>query len=58
LASILSADEVFGTHRMCDAHIHRVVIVDERRRPVGVVSSMDVLAAVARMDRFQEVEDL
>jgi CBS-domain-containing membrane protein len=43
---------------MCDAHIHRVVIVDERRRPVGVVSSMDVLAAVARMDRLQEAEGL
>jgi CBS-domain-containing membrane protein len=43
---------------MRDAHIHRVVIVDARRRPVGVVSSMDVLAAVARMDCLQEAEDL
>ncbi len=43
---------------MCDAHIHRVVIVDDRRRPVGVVSGMDVLAAVARMDRLQEAEGL
>jgi CBS-domain-containing membrane protein len=33
--------------RMLDAHIHRVIIVDEDRRPVGVVSSTDVLAAVA-----------
>jgi CBS-domain-containing membrane protein len=33
---------------MTDAHIHRVVIVDEQGRPTGVVSSMDVLAAVAR----------
>jgi CBS domain-containing protein len=30
-----------------DAHIHRVVIVDGNFRPVGVVSSTDVLAAVA-----------
>ncbi len=43
---------------MRDAHIHRIVIVDERRRPVGVVSSMDVLAAVARLDRLQEVDGL
>jgi len=43
---------------MRDAHIHRVVIVDERRLPIGVVSSMDVLAAVARMDRLQEGEGL
>jgi CBS-domain-containing membrane protein len=35
---------------MLDAHIHRVVIVDEDGRPVGVVSSTDVLAAVARQE--------
>jgi CBS domain-containing protein len=33
---------------MIDAHIHRVVIVDRTGQPVGVVSSTDVLAAVAR----------
>jgi CBS-domain-containing membrane protein len=43
---------------MRDAHIHRIVIVDERRRPVGVVSGMDVLAAVARLDCLQEAEGL
>ena len=43
---------------MRDAHIHRIVIVDSRRRPVGVVSSMDVLAAVARMDGLQTAEGL
>jgi CBS-domain-containing membrane protein len=43
---------------MRDAHIHRIVIVDERRRPVGVVSGMDVLAAVARMESHREVESL
>jgi CBS-domain-containing membrane protein len=36
--------------RMLDAHIHRIVIVDENGRPVGIVSSTDVLAAVARLD--------
>jgi CBS-domain-containing membrane protein len=32
---------------MLDAHIHRVIVVDAQRRPVGVVSSTDILAAVA-----------
>ncbi len=36
---------------MLDAHIHRVVIVDEEDRPVGIVSATDVLAAVARADQ-------
>ena len=35
---------------MLDAHIHRVIIVDEARRPVGVVSSTDILAAVATFE--------
>lgn len=33
--------------RMLDAHIHRIIITDEQRRPVGVISSTDILAAVA-----------
>lgn len=32
---------------MTDAHIHRVIVVDGRDRPVGLVSSTDILAAVA-----------
>jgi CBS domain-containing protein len=36
--------------RMIDAHIHRLIVVDERQRPIGVVSSTDVLAAVAYGD--------
>jgi CBS-domain-containing membrane protein len=32
---------------MLDAHIHRLIVVDAQRRPVGVVSTTDVLAAVA-----------
>jgi predicted transcriptional regulator len=31
---------------MIDAHIHRVVVVDADERPIGVVASTDVLAAV------------
>jgi CBS-domain-containing membrane protein len=32
---------------MLDAHIHRIIVVDAQKRPVGIVSSTDVLAAVA-----------
>ena len=32
---------------MLDAHIHRVIVTDAEGRPVGVVTSTDVLAAVA-----------
>lgn len=36
---------------MVDAHIHRVIVVDASQRPIGVVSSTDILAAVARAGR-------
>jgi CBS domain-containing protein len=32
---------------MLDAHIHRVLVVDSGRHPVGIVTSTDVLAALA-----------
>jgi CBS domain-containing protein len=32
---------------MIDAHVHRVIVVDEAGKPVGVVSSTDLLAALA-----------
>jgi CBS domain-containing protein len=32
---------------MIDAHVHRVIVVDERRKPIGVVSLTDIAAAVA-----------
>jgi CBS domain-containing protein len=35
---------------MLDAHIHRLIVVDNERRPIGVVSSTDILAAVAFRD--------
>jgi CBS domain-containing protein len=38
---------------MIDAHIHRVVVVDEEQRPIGIVSGTDVLAAVAYSDGEQ-----
>jgi CBS domain-containing protein len=39
---------------MLDARIHRVVVVDPNERPIGIVSSTDVLAAVARESRLKE----
>ncbi len=36
------------SQKMVDAHIHRVLVVGEQNRPCGVVTSTDVLAAVAR----------
>jgi CBS domain-containing protein len=36
---------------MIDAHIHRVLVVENvTQRPIGIVSSMDILAALARED--------
>jgi CBS-domain-containing membrane protein len=34
--------------KMIDAHIHRVIIVDDQEHPVGIVSTTDILAALAR----------
>lgn len=31
---------------MCSEHIHRVVVLDRDKRPVGLVSSLDVVAAM------------
>jgi CBS domain-containing protein len=33
--------------QMLDGHIHRVVVVDDRGHPLGIVTSTDILAAVA-----------
>ena len=32
---------------MIDAHVHRVIVIDAELRPIGLVTSTDVLAAVA-----------
>jgi CBS-domain-containing membrane protein len=37
---------------MIDAHIHRVVVIDEEGKPIGIVSATDVLAVVAREASF------
>jgi len=42
-------------HAMMDAHIHRVIVVDGvSQRPIGIVSSMDILAAIARAEHLEE----
>jgi len=35
---------------MMDAHIHRILVLDNRRRPVGVLTTTDILAAVANAE--------
>lgn len=43
---------------MIDAHIHRLIVVDEKQRPIGVVSSTDLLAAMAYSDDGQQAEEV
>ena len=38
--------------KMIDAHIHRIIVVDIWKRPIGIVSSTDLLAALANADRI------
>ena len=40
---------------MMDAHIHRVIVVETATdRPIGIVSSTDILAALARAAQGEE----
>jgi CBS domain-containing membrane protein len=57
VSTYMTADPVTATsainigtlaRQMLDAHIHRIVVVDEKERPVGIVSSTDILAALAQ----------
>lgn len=43
---------------LIDAHIHRVIVVDDERRPIGMVSSTDILAAVAHADRERQAQEM
>lgn len=45
---------------MVNVHIHRVIVVDDGHQPIGIVSSTDLLAALAHAYQTQEVgtEDL
>ncbi len=33
--------------RMIDARIHRIIIIDKERRPIGIVTSLDLLRVIA-----------
>lgn len=37
---------------MLDAHIHRLIVVDRQQHPVGIITSTDILAALARAGEF------
>jgi CBS domain-containing protein len=41
-----------AAQRMIEAGIHRLIVVDEGSRPVGIVSSTDILAVVAYRNRL------
>jgi predicted transcriptional regulator len=41
-----SATLINAARVMCREHIHRLVIIDQDERPVGVVSSLDLVAAM------------
>jgi CBS domain-containing protein len=42
--------------RMVDAQIHRVPILDGRGRPVGIVTSTDIVATLALLGRVSEAD--
>jgi CBS domain-containing protein len=42
--------------KMVDAHIHRILVVVDQDRPQGIVSSTDILAAVARAAQSAALE--
>ncbi len=41
-----SAPIMNAARAMCGAHIHRLVVADEQGRPVGIVSTLDLVAAM------------
>jgi len=45
----VSADEGIQrlAHRMINAGVHRVIVVDGQNHPIGIVSGTDILAAVS-----------
>jgi predicted transcriptional regulator len=41
----------YAARLMLDAHIHRLMVVDAQDRPIGILSSTNILAAVAYADK-------
>jgi len=54
-----SADIQVGelARRMLDAHIHRIIVTDPWDRPLGIVTSTDILAAVAAEQMRQSARE-
>jgi CBS domain-containing protein len=44
--------------QMVDAHVHRVLVLDRSRRLLGIVTTMDVLAAALRVGRREPAVSL
>ncbi|MCE9556420.1 MAG: CBS domain-containing protein [Planctomycetes bacterium] len=42
----ISATLMQAARAMCGAHVHRLIVLDDRGRPAGIVSSLDVVAAL------------
>ena len=49
---VVPANATLGevTRKMIDAGIHRVIVIDRNGKPIGIVSSTDILAAVTRAE--------
>jgi CBS domain-containing protein len=45
ISASASLDE--AARRMIDEHIHRLVVVDSRRMPIGVISESDIVREIA-----------
>lgn len=43
-----------AVRRMSSHAIHRVIVVDDSDRPIGIVTTLDVLAAIVRGDPLQD----
>ncbi len=50
-ASLLKAARM-----MCDEHIHRLLVIDKTQHPAGVVSTMDIVAALVNVVNEMEGE--
>lgn len=49
---------VAAARMMCAQHYHRLVVLDEAHRPVGVISTMDIVAALVNLaDEVQAQQD-
>lgn len=53
----VSADEsmIDAARIMCDHHVHRAIVLDDKQHPVGIVTAIDIVAAILNaMDESRE----